>query len=157
MDIAKSKATRVWAQMIEAWEARLAGDTSDAEARFSAAKNLAEARGYRFMAAGDVAKLPLPIVLGRVQEVLGTSRNITPDLMAADAVLGAANRPPMTISRALERYWEIAQDKTRGKSPDQIRRWRNPRLKAISNFIKVKGDLAVEDVTTSDLVDFRAW
>jgi len=31
--IARSKADRAWSQMIEAWEARLAGNSEDAEAR----------------------------------------------------------------------------------------------------------------------------
>ena len=38
---AKVKAPLAWAQMIEAWEARLAGDSQDAESRFEAAKELA--------------------------------------------------------------------------------------------------------------------
>lgn len=53
LEVAKIKAAQVWANLIEAWEARLAGDTSDAEARFKAAKDLAEARGYRFLSPRD--------------------------------------------------------------------------------------------------------
>jgi hypothetical protein len=45
--------------MIAAWEAKLAGDSTDAEQRFAAARELAEARGFRYMRADQVAKLPL--------------------------------------------------------------------------------------------------
>ena len=34
--IARSKADRAWSQMIEAWEARLAGNNADAVARYEA-------------------------------------------------------------------------------------------------------------------------
>lgn len=157
MEIAKVKAPRVWAQLIEAWEARLAGDTADAEARFAAAKDLAEARGYRFMGAAGVSRLPVQDLVARVQEVMASSPPGRPDLMAADALLGTVDRPPVTVSKALDRYWEIAQDKVRGKSEDQVRRWRNPRIKAVTNFIKLKGNMPIEDITTADLVEFRSW
>ncbi|MFC3061381.1 hypothetical protein [Paenirhodobacter populi] len=38
-----------------------------------------------------------------------------------------------------------------------MRRWENPRKKAIANFIKVKGDMEVGAIVTADLVDFRNW
>lgn len=55
---AERKAGPAWQQLIEGWEAKLAGDTSDAEKRFSAARDLAAARGFRYMRADDVAQLP---------------------------------------------------------------------------------------------------
>ena len=39
--IATAKASTTWDYLTEGWEARLAGDTIDAEARFEAARNLA--------------------------------------------------------------------------------------------------------------------
>lgn len=44
--LAKLKADAAWAELIEGWEARLAGDTDDAERRFEAALELAERRGF---------------------------------------------------------------------------------------------------------------
>lgn len=35
--LARARAERAWGQMVEAWEARLAGDTGDAETRHAAA------------------------------------------------------------------------------------------------------------------------
>ena len=58
-----------WAQMIEAWQARLAGDSPDAESRFEAAKALAAVRGVRFMPAAHVAKLPREELLQRSEAV----------------------------------------------------------------------------------------
>lgn len=69
--VAKSKADRAWSQMIEAWEAKLAGDTEDAESRFAAAQELARVRGFRYLDVGKVAKLPVEALIERVEAVPG--------------------------------------------------------------------------------------
>lgn len=48
---AETKAGLAWEQLIAGWEAKLAGDTSDAEQRFESARELAEVRGFRYMRA----------------------------------------------------------------------------------------------------------
>lgn len=45
--VATTKASQVWAEMIEAWEAKLEGHESIANDRMAAARNLAQRRGYR--------------------------------------------------------------------------------------------------------------
>ena len=56
--VAALKAATAWELMVEGWEAKLAGDTTDAEARFQAARDLAAVRGFRYLNAASVAKLP---------------------------------------------------------------------------------------------------
>jgi len=153
--IARGKADRAWAQMIEAWEARLAGDTEDAETRYAAAQDLARVRGYRYLDVGRVVRLPGEALLGRVEAVPEPSG--APDSLEASALLGTVQDPAITLSRALDLYWTLAREKTLGKSPDQVRRWRNPRIKAINNAIGVIGDKPIEDITRDDMLDFRQW
>ena len=64
-----------WAQMIEGWEAKLAGDSSDAEARFEAARSLAAVRGFRYLDAASVSKLPIEDLLQRVEAIRGAPAN----------------------------------------------------------------------------------
>jgi len=52
---ANQKAGPAWAQLIAGWEAKLAGDTSDAEQRYAASRDLAAARGFRYLRADKVA------------------------------------------------------------------------------------------------------
>ena len=59
------------------------------------------------------------------------------------------------MSTALELYWTLAREQTLGKSSDQIRRWANPRKKAVGNFIRVVGDKPLEAITRDDMLDFR--
>ncbi len=38
-----------------------------------------------------------------------------------------------------------------------MRRWKNPRVKAVRNFVEVIGDKALPDITGDDMLDFRGW
>ncbi len=151
--IARQKAPIAWQNLVEAWEARLAGDTADAERRFEAARELAAVRGFRYLPAASVADLPREDLFARIKAT--TQRKDEPDPREAAAVLGGTPEPPITVSRALELYWGLAADKTIGKSEDQLRRWQNPRKKAVRNFISVVGDKALADITGDDMLDFR--
>lgn len=153
--VAKAKAPAAWSELLEAWEARLAGKDADAEQFFEAAKHLAQARGFRYLPVGQVATLPLGELLNRVEAVQNSGDR--PSKIDAAAFLGGATVPAITITRALELYWELAKDKTFGKSEDQLRRWRNPRLKAVKNFVDVIGDKAISEISGDDMLDFRQW
>jgi integrase len=155
MSEALSKEGPAWEQMVAGWEARLAGDAADAEQRFNAARELAELRGFRYLRADKVAKLPTEELLARIDAV--PMRNGKPDLQEAAALLGGAREPEITVTRALALYWELAREKTIGKSADQLRKWRNPRLKAVRTFIDVVGDKVLSEITGDDMLDFRAW
>ena len=61
------KAPQVWAAILDSWEAKLGGMSVDAEQRYSAARTLAQARGYRFLPMASVAKLPLDQLVERIE------------------------------------------------------------------------------------------
>lgn len=131
--------------MIQAWEAKLRGDSSDAEARFDAARELAATRGFRYMPVARVAQLPTEELLQRV-EAVSVSRN-EPDRKEATALLGAEAEPRVTVSRALTLDWSLAKAKSLGKSPAQIRKWEYPIKQAIRDFIEVVGDKPMSETT----------
>lgn len=153
--IAKSKAPAAWSELLDAWEAKLAGHNAEAEKYFEAAKQLAQARGFRYLPAERVANLPIDSLLQRIEAVRDTKGE--PRKMEAAAILGGVVEPAITVTRALEQYWGLAKDKTLGKSDDQLRRWKNPRLKAVKNFVDVVGDKAIPEITGDDMLDFRQW
>lgn len=153
--IARQKAPIVWQEQINAWEAKLAGEDEDAERRFAAAQELAQLRGYRYLPAGNIAQLPRDELLNRIEAV--PVRNGKVDTIEAAAVLGGVPKPPITFSRALKLYWELARDRTINKSSDQVRRWENPRKKAIRNLIAVIGDKPISDLNGDDMLEFRNW
>lgn len=79
-----------------------------------------------------------------------------PDLIEAAAVLGGASPSRIKVSTALEAYWQISDAKTTNKSADQIRRWENPRKKAVAGFITAVGDRPLDEITTDDLYTFQS-
>jgi len=152
---AREKAEEVWREYIQAWEAQLAGDQSVAAERFSKAQAKAKEMGFRWMPAEEVARLPVDKLVSRVQATRVDAKTISRP--RAEAVLGGVEQPAYTVSSALEDFWKLAADRIRGKSQDQIRRWRNPRIKAVRNFIKAVGDLPLQEITANDMLDFREW
>jgi integrase len=155
LTVAKQKAPGAWAHLVEAWEARLHGHDADAERRFEAARELAAVRGFRYLPAGRVAELPKDEFLSRLRAVAKDEEQ--PDRIEAAALLGGAKEPGITIEKALEVFWKLAADRAMGKSEDQIRRWKNPRIKAINNLVSVIGNKELADITGDDMLDFRQW
>lgn len=153
--IAQRKADGVWAEMIEAWEAKLAGDQADAMARFDAARELADVRGYRYLAAARVAQLPIDQIVDRAAAV-GVVNKV-PDQREMDALMGGVESEGMTISQALEDFWSLSETNLVGKSADQMRRWKNPRIKAVKNLIKIIDDKPIASITGDDMLEFRQW
>ena len=154
-EVARRKAGAVWEEMLEAWEAKLHGDTEDYDERLAAAKHLAGIRGFRYLPSKQVAKLPADQFYDRVRKVM--RRDGTFDMKEAEAALGAVPKPKLTLSQCLKEFWRLAADRTVGKSEDQIRRWRNPRIKAMKNLIDVIGDQEIGAITADDMLDFREW
>lgn len=153
--VARHKAPIIWQEQINSWEARMLGDSEDAEQRWEAAQTLARLRGLRYLPAARVATLPREELLHRVEMI--QQRDGSADPQVAVAILGGASEPPITISRALKLYWGLSRDRNLEKSPDQARRWGNPRKKAITNLIRVIGDKPVAEISADDMLDFRDW
>ncbi|MBT3071584.1 tyrosine-type recombinase/integrase [Rhodomicrobium sp. Az07] len=151
--VARRKAAAAWVQLEEAWEARLAGDTNDAEKRYAAALNLCGMRGFRYLPAEKIAALPEEERIRRVEAVASGK----PERFEAAALLGGVANPPLTVTRALDLYWTLAKDRTLGKSEDQLRRWKNPRMKAVKNFAHVIGAKPLAEITADDVLNFREW
>jgi integrase len=151
---AKRKAPEVWDMMIGFWERRLAGEVKSAEIRYEAARNEAARRGFKYLPAKEVAALPLE---ERIARTLDAAPYGVLDSFRAEAVLGGVAQPPITISRALELFWDLSKDRVIGKSEDQLRRWKNPRKKAITNLIAEIGDKPIAEITADDMIEFRQW
>lgn len=145
----------VWHEMLAAWDARLDGDTDDAEQRFAAAKRLAAKRGFSYLPVSKVAELSREERLQRVEKI--PLQNNGPNRIEAQALLGVVAEPEVTIEKALEVFWLHEADKELGKSDDQIRRWRNPKMKAVKNLVSQIGNKEISGITRADMLKFRDW
>ena len=120
--VAKHEAHAAWSNLIETREARLAGDTADAERRFEAASELVRIRGSRYLPAPQ-AHVPIDKLLGRVETL--PVHDGTPDRLETAALLGGVPKPPITVTRALELYWALVTERTQARPGAERRspRW----------------------------------
>ncbi|MBV0892738.1 hypothetical protein KTN05_12875 [Paracoccus sp. Z118] len=126
-----------------------------AKDRMAAARNLGQRRGYRYMPATRVAHLPIEALLTRVEATVDGAGRF--NKREADAALGLPPPPRLTVSKALDAFYEVAAEDLRDKNADQIRRWKNSRNKATKNFIEVIGNKALREITTEDMYACRKW
>lgn len=154
--VARRKAEDAWTQMIEAWEAKLAGMSEAAIERYEAARELADIRGFQYLDINAVTRLPVEKIVKRIEAAEKPSTGEL-DTTEATALLGTAEKPALSMEECLELYWSLAKDKTLGKSEDQLRRWKNPRKKAVRNFVSLIGNKSINAITRDDMLDFRQY
>jgi len=56
-----------------------------------------------------------------------------------------------------EEYESATKDEVKDMSPDQLRIWRNGRIRSVSQFVQVVGDKPVADLTHSDAIEYSEW
>jgi integrase len=144
------------------WLALKRGGSDDVRERYIGAIDRARLEGFEYRPAGDLAAGEVAEILKRLErlEALGALNGeaASPAQKAAQqAVAGGAVRPELTLSKAFAEYEGLVREELRKKSPDQLRRWRAPRLKAVNNLIALVGDKAASSVSRADGVAFRAW
>lgn len=123
--------------------------------RFEAAAKMARRLGLAYRPAAELAKAPIADLVARIE--LLEQRGAIKSAPLVSAVLGGADRPAMTLGQMFDAYEKHAADRLLGKSEDQVRKWRNPRLRAIANLVDLIGDKPLADVTRDDALDFRTW
>lgn len=150
--LAQHRAT-ILNQHINAYWESLIIDPNNKEERFKQAIHLARLHGFGYKSAVEVAQEPVEKIIERV--ILATSHNTTQD--TKEALLGAVERPAITLSAALEKFWDLSKDKQLNKSAGQVQKWKNPRIKAVKNFIAIVGDKNLADLTRDDALNFKDW
>lgn len=84
--------------------------------------------------------------------------NISPDSLSAKATLGIVDSPGLSLNKVLDVYFDkiSSQDKIQ-KSDDQVRVWKNPKKRAVQNFIKLNGDVPIEKITRQNAITLYHW
>jgi hypothetical protein len=85
------------------------------------------------------------------------AKGLTNDSVAREALLVTAPRPSFNLSRLFEEYESATKDEVKDLSPDQLRIWRNGRIRAVAQFVQVVGGKPVADLTHSDAIDDSEW
>ncbi|MEQ3629596.1 MAG: DUF6538 domain-containing protein [Hyphomonas sp.] len=121
------------------------------ERRYRAASSRALARGFVYAPIEQIVdKADLGEILDRINVIKpidkgGPSRA---EEAEAEALLGAAEQPPVIASEAMEIYQtKIALPKLIKKSPEQKRLWKNTLDRSLRYFTDEIGDIAMTEIT----------
>jgi len=118
--------------------------------KFAAVVKLARAYGFAYKTSDQIAAQPIPEIVSRISPALATAEH-------AEALLGGAEIPSISLSSCSDEYLKFTIDRLAGKSSHQIKKWENPRIAAINNFVNAVGDKPLREINRSDILAFRNW
>ncbi|MCA6098846.1 site-specific integrase [Bradyrhizobium australafricanum] len=148
------KAARVAHRLNEQQEAHwrsLASGTPDKQ-RWQDAVSIARAHGLDYMTPVEAAQRQIKELLDRI-EILNVGDRKT-DVAVVDAVLGAVDKPRVTLSDLFTEYEKTQQTQISKMSPNQLRKWRGAKKAAADKFIEVRTDKAIADLRRDDFTGY---
>ena len=154
-----TKAGRVAARMNETceayWRSLADGKAADAKQAYTDAVKLARSLGLDYLTPSDAAQRPINDVLTRIETLLTDGRIENPAIRKA--VLGDVDKPKVMLADLFTEY-EATQKTAQAKmSPDQLRKWKSAKKRAVEILIERRGNKALQDLTREDAVAYADW
>lgn len=137
------------------WTSLVGTRSGSSVSRYDEARRCARALGYDYILNAQLIALPIERTLERLEALV--AKGVAQDPAARTALLGTEKRPSFSLSRLFEEYEAATRDEIRDLSPDQLRIWRNGRIRAVAQFVKVVGDKPITEITESDGIDYAEW
>jgi integrase len=138
-DILEGADNMLWASMLTE-----GSKTEAAMAAYKVARARAEALGFTYKPASELAQLPIEDLVRRFAAISDTRTPVAVET----AILGGVERPKVKVSEAFKVYCEeIAASEIAGKSAEQKASWKKVKQYAVNAFIIVIGDICIEDIT----------
>ncbi|WP_090075291.1 DUF6538 domain-containing protein [Cohaesibacter marisflavi] len=122
---------------------KLLKDQPDCADSYRAAQEIVKKRGLNYLPSGSLLLAPLEETLIRFEK-LAEGDNI----QVARALLGGIEEPGLRLSELVATVEEYRRHDNRHKNDDQLRKWRNPRKKAVRNLMKSIGN---NDILVSEI------
>jgi integrase len=135
------------------WADLAAGREMGQRRRYESARTTAANLGLPYLTARELAAGPIDEIHRRMD--LLEHRNLVNNSRAVLAVLGGVDKPLLMLSDLVEAFEAEQKTALMALSPDQLKRWRNPKARAAKNLIDVIGDKALARLTRDDALTFR--
>jgi len=139
---------RIWADCVTD------KDNGETQSRLNRAKQISRLHGFSYLTADNIAKGQLNEVVGRVEAV---KDHVNHAHHAIEAVLGKHSQSSMKLSEALNHFFDFHKATLFNKNDSQIRKWKNPRIKVVNNFIDVIGDISINQIERDHILALREW
>lgn len=147
-DKLNSELERFWKELADG---RSGADTTG----YDLARRQARSLGFDYIPNSDVIALPQEKRLERLEALV--TKGLMNDASARASLLGTAQRPSFKLSRLFEEYESATKDEVKDLSPDQLRIWRNGRIRSVAQFVRVVGDKPIAELTHADAIEYSEW
>ncbi len=137
------------------WKGLSDGKPQEELTSYEMARRRARALGFDYVENEQLLQQKPEARLERL-EALAT-KGLANDGSARAALLGTRKRPAFMLSKLFEQYEAATKDEVKDLSPDQLRIWRNGRIRAVERFVEVVGNKPVNEVTEDDAIDYCEW
>jgi integrase len=137
------------------WRGLADGKTADHKQAYTDAVKLARSLGLDYLSPSEAAQKPITEILTRVETLLTDGRIENP--VMRKVVLGGVEKPRIMLSDLFTEY-ELTQKSALAKmSPDQLRKWKTAKQRAVEILIEKRGDKPLRDLTREDALAFADW
>lgn len=140
------------------WQTLADGRVEAAATRFKAAVKKARRHGFAYKSAAELADPEATTtdeIVSRLESLIASGGADKPDDLAALA--GGAGDDDIMVSKLCAEYEASQKTALATMADDQVRKWRNPKLRAVANLRKVIDDKLITQLTRSDALAFRTW
>jgi hypothetical protein len=137
------------------WKGLSNGKPMDQLTSYENARRRARALGFDYLENEQLLQEPPDARLDRVEALV--AKGLANDAGARAALLGTEKRPAFMLSKLFEEYEAATKDELKDLSPDQLRIWRNGRIRAVERFVEVVDDKPVNELTPDDAIDYCEW
>ncbi|MBO9574090.1 MAG: hypothetical protein J7497_18020, partial [Chitinophagaceae bacterium] len=135
------------------WTTLLKTGEKHSISRYKALVDRCQQLGFTYYYKTFLAEQPLSEIVPRLHYLEKQDLNEK----HVEAVLGAEPEPVFRLEDCWDIFLTLSKDKLIDKSEYQIRKWKNPRQRALGNFIACTGNKAISELTRNDIVIFKNW
>ena len=148
-------AARMSATLEAYWRGLAEEKATEAKQQYLDAVKLARSLGLDYQTPSVWATASIEDVLARIETVV--ANGLINNAPMRRAALGAIEKPPILLSQLYDEY-EITQKLALSKmSPDQVRKWKAAKKRAVEILVEQRGDKALHQLTRDDALAFADW
>jgi integrase len=137
------------------WKGLSDGKPVEELTSYDGARRRARSLGFDYMKNEQLLHQQPQARLERLEALV--AKGLANDATARAALLGTQKRSAFKLSKLFEQHEAATKDEAKDLSPDQLRIWRNGRIRAVERFVEVIGDKPVNEVTPDDAIDYCEW
>lgn len=137
------------------WRGLVEGKAQEAADRYAEARRRARALGFDYAEVNEVAARPIAELLERMEKLV--ANRLLDDIGAGAALMGTEKRPVVKMSEVFSIFEKQTKNEVKDMSPNQLKRWKNGYLLAVTDFISVVGDKGLGELSHTDVLDYVDW